>query len=60
MISEMMLCVHIKSGYDSRDDVMIPEMLLCVLIKPCYDSRNDSKCTHCIIPMIVTWLYVLS
>ena len=54
MISEMMLCVHIKSGYDSRDDVMIPEMLLCVLIKPCYDSRNDSKCTHCIIPMIVT------
>ena len=22
MIPEMMLCVHIKSGYDSRDDVM--------------------------------------
>ena len=22
MTPEMMLCVHIKSGYDSRDDVM--------------------------------------
>ena len=60
MIPEMMLCVHMKSCYDSRDDVMckhkimlIPEMMLCVHVKSCYDSRNDSNCTHCIMPMIV-------
>ena len=41
MIPLMMLCVHIESGYDSRDDVMythkikvmIPEMMFCVHIK---------------------------
>ena len=29
MIPMMMLCVHIKSGYDSRDDVMrTPKIML--------------------------------
>ena len=35
MIPEMMICVHIKSGYE------IPEMKLCVHIKSGYDSRGD-------------------
>ena len=53
MIPEMIFCIHIKSGYDSRDDVMcthdqvmIPEMMLCVHIKSGYDSRDDVVCTH--------------
>ena len=28
MISEMMFCVHIKSGYDSRDDVMYTHKIM--------------------------------
>ena len=35
MIPEMMIWVHIKSGYE------IPEMKLCVHIKSGYDSRDD-------------------
>ena len=54
MIPEMMLCVHTKSGYHSRDDVMcthknhvmIPEMILSVHIKSGYDSRDDVMCAH--------------
>ena len=49
----MMLCAHIKSGYDSRDDVIntknevkIPEMMFCALIKSGYHSRDDSMSTH--------------
>ena len=53
VIPEMMLCVHTKSGYDSRDDVMctqnhvvIPEMMLCRLTKSGYDSRDEVICTY--------------
>ena len=28
MISEMMFCVHIKSGYDFRDDVMCTHKIM--------------------------------
>ena len=39
MVPEMMLCVHIKLGFDSRDDVMCT-------CKSGYDSRDDVMCTH--------------
>ena len=39
MIPEMMLCVHIKSVYDSIDDVMCTH-------KSGYDSRDDVMYTH--------------
>ena len=40
MISEIMLCLHIKIN-----KVMIPEMVLSVHIKSCYDSRDAVMCS---------------
>ena len=39
MIPETMFCVDMRSGYDSKDDVMCTH-------KSGYDSRNDVLCTH--------------
>ena len=45
MIPEMMFCVHIKSGYDSRDDSMLH-------IASCLWSWNYYMCSVSSIVMI--------
>ena len=46
MIPEMMLCVHTKSGYDSRDEVMRTHKIRLS------DSRDDVMSAHKIRVMI--------
>ena len=53
MIPETMFCVDMRSGYDSKDDVMCTqkqgyysEMIFRVHIKSGYVPRDDVMCTR--------------
>ena len=65
LIPESMLWVHIKSGYDSRDDVFCRHKIRLWFQRRCYVYpkirlwfRDDISCTHKIRLWSQRWCYV--